>query len=264
MARHAMLLVIDIGNTNVTFGVFDGDRLVEDFRATTLRGRTADEFAVFIHSVLALRGIALSSLTQCVLASVVPPLTATLAKYVSDVLRIPLLVVGPGTRTGMPILYDNPRDVGADRVVNAVAAYERFKSGLIVVDFGTATTFDCVSPKGEYLGGAIVPGIQISAEALFARAARLSRVELALPPHVIGRNPTHSMQSGLVYGYASLVDGMVRRIRAESDFECSVIATGGLARLISKAAETIDLFDDHLTLHGLRIIYERNRKNENG
>jgi type III pantothenate kinase len=158
----------------------------------------------------------------------------------------------------MPILYDNPREVGADRIVNAVAAFDRVQGPVIVVDFGTATTFDCVSPKGEYLGGAIVPGIQISAEALFSRAAKLSRIEIAVPPRVVGRNPTHSMQSGILHGYASMVDGMIGRINEELGYESAVIATGGLASLIAKLTKSIQHVDDALTLEGMRIVYERN------
>jgi type III pantothenate kinase len=168
------------------------------------------------------------------------------------------VVVGPGTKTGIAVKYESPREVGADRIVNAVAAFERFRSGVIVVDFGTATTFDCVTPKGEYLGGVITPGVQISAEALFSRAARLHRVELALPPRVVGRNPVHSMQSGIVYGYAGLVDGLVSRLRKELGYPCRVVATGGLARLIAPQTEAIEEVDDDLTLTGLRLIHERN------
>jgi type III pantothenate kinase len=169
------------------------------------------------------------------------------------------LVVGPGIRTGMAILYENPREVGADRIVNAVAAYEKVKGGVIVVDFGTATTFDCVTPKGEYLGGVIAPGIQISADALFARAAKLPRVEIAKPAKVVGRNTVHSMQSGIVYGYVGLVDGLVERLLSELGYPCAVIATGGLGPLIAPLSKTIGEVDDVLTLVGLRILFERNR-----
>lgn len=254
-----MLLAIDVGNTNISFGLFDGANLVYHFRSASSRDRTADEYTVFVRQVLALRSIEHRSVNAAIIASVVPTLTDTMVALVRRAFAREPIVVGPGTRTGMPILYDNPRDVGADRIVNAVAAYEVVRGGLVVVDFGTATTFDCVSPKGEYLGGAIVPGIQISAEALFSRAAKLARVEFAVPPRVVGRNTPHSMQSGITFGYASLVDGMIDRIREELGFPCAVWATGGLASSIAKLATTIERVDDNLTLEGMRIVYERNR-----
>lgn len=253
-----MLLAIDIGNTNICFGLFEGTKLVSQFRCATTLERTADEYTVFLLQVLAIRQIDPRGINAVVMASVVPPLTDTFVAFVRRACAREPLVVGPGTRTGMPILYDNPKDVGADRIVNAIAAYEVVKSGLIVVDFGTATTFDCVSAKGEYLGGAISPGINISTEALFARAARLTRVEITVPPKVVGRNTPQSMQSGISFGYASLVDGMVARIRNELGFACAVWATGGLAPLMAKLATSIEHVDEHLTLHGLRIVHERN------
>jgi len=253
-----MLLAIDVGNTNITFGLLDGARLVSQFRSASSRTRTADEYAVFVREVLSLRGIDYKAIRAAIVASVVPPLTDTMAELVRRAFAREPMVVGPGIRTGMPILYDNPREVGADRIVNAVAAFDRVQGPVIVVDFGTATTFDCVSPKGEYLGGAIVPGIQISAEALFSRAAKLSRIEIAVPPRVVGRNPTHSMQSGILHGYASMVDGMIGRINEELGYESAVIATGGLASLIAKLTKSIQHVDDALTLNGMRIVYERN------
>ncbi len=253
-----MLLAIDVGNTNISFGLFDEDKLVYHFRSASSRTRTADEYTVFIRQVLALRAIEHREINAAIIASVVPTLTDTMVSLVRGMFAREPLVVGPGTRTGMPILYDNPRDVGADRIVNAVAAYEAVNGGLVIVDFGTATTFDCVSPKGEYLGGAIVPGIQISAEALFLRAAKLARVEFAVPPRVVGRNTPHSMQSGIAFGYASLVDGMIERIRKELEFPCAVWATGGLAPLIAQLASSIERVDDNLTLEGMRIVYGRN------
>jgi type III pantothenate kinase len=254
-----MLLAIDVGNTNISFGLFDDTNLVYHFRSASSRTKTADEYTVFVRQVLALRSIDHHAINAAIIASVVPTLNDTMVALVRRAFAREPIVVGPGTRTGMPILYDNPRDVGADRIVNAVAAYEVVRAGLVIVDFGTATTFDCVSPKGEYLGGAIVPGIQISAEALFSRAAKLSRVEFAVPPRVVGRNTPNSMQSGIAFGYASLVDGMIGRIREELDFPCAVWATGGLAPLIAKLATTIERVDDNLTLEGMRIVYERNR-----
>jgi type III pantothenate kinase len=253
-----MLLVIDVGNTNTSFGVFEGNALLHHVRSESARARTADEYAVLVRQMLALRGVDPDKIDSAILASVVPSLTDTMAELVRRAFSREPLVVGPGIRTGMSILYENPREVGADRIVNAVAAYEWAKSGVIVVDFGTATTFDCVTPKGEYLGGVITPGVQISAEALFARAARLSRVEIALPPKVVGRNPVHSMQSGIVYGYAGLVDGLCARLKKELGYPCRVVATGGLAKLIAPQTEAIEVVDNDLTLTGLRILYERN------
>ena len=257
-----MLLVIDVGNTNIVYGLFEGEELVHQFRVESGRGRTADEYAVVVRQLLAMYEIDAKRVTAAIIASVVPALTEPMIDLVRRAFGREPLVVGPGIRTGMAILYENPREVGADRIVNAVAAYERDNRdgrGVIVVDFGTATTFDCVTPKGEYLGGVIAPGIQISADALFSRAAKLPRVEIAKPPKVVGRNTLHSMQSGIVYGYVGLVDGLVDRLQAELAYPCAVIATGGLATLIAPLSRTIGEVDDVLTLVGLRILYERNR-----
>jgi type III pantothenate kinase len=271
-----MLLVIDVGNTNISFGLFADPAVAPDapppsaksmppprtllhhVRCESARSRTADEYAVLVRQMLALRGVDPNRIDSAIIASVVPALTDTMIELVRSAFGCEPLVVGPGIKTGMAILYENPREVGADRIVNAVAAYEWAKGGVIAVDFGTATTFDCVTPKGEYLGGVITPGVQISAEALFSRAARLHRVEITLPPKVVGRNPVHSMQSGIVYGYAGLVDGLVDRIKRELTYPCRVVATGGLARLIAPQTEAIEAVDDDLTLTGLRLIFERN------
>lgn len=253
-----MLLVIDVGNTNIVYGLFDGESLLHQFRVETSRSKTADEYHVVACQLLALRGVARTAVDAAIVASVVPALTDTMISLSRSLIGKDPLVVGPGIRTGMAILYENPKEVGADRIVNAVAAYERVKDAVIVVDFGTATTFDCITPKGEYLGGVIAPGIQISADALFARAAKLPRVEIARPAKVIGRNTVHSMQSGIVYGYVGLVDGLVTRLRAELKEDARVIATGGLAPLIAPMSQTIAEVSDDLTLIGLRLLYERN------
>lgn len=253
-----MLIAVDVGNTNISYGVFDGERLVHHLRTESARARTADEFAVLVRQMLTLRGVNPDDIDGAVLASVVPPLTDTMTQFIETAFGCVPLVVGPGIKTGIRVLYETPHAVGADRIVNAVAAYAWAKDGVICVDFGTATTFDCITPKGDYLGGVIAPGITISAEALFARASRLHRVEIARPDRVVGRNPVGSMQSGIVYGYAGLVDGLCKRLEAELDYPCRVLATGGLANLIAPETESIEHVDDHLTLTGLRLIYERN------
>ena len=254
-----MLLAIDVGNTNIVYGLFDGERLLHQFRVESARGRTADEYAVQLRALLDMRGVGHEGVEAAILACVVPSLNEPMAELVRRAFGRDVMVVGPGIRTGMAILIENPREVGADRIADAVAGYDRAKGGVIVVDFGTSTNFDCVTPKGEYLGGVLAPGLQISADAFFARAAKLPRVEIARPPKVLGRNTIHAMQSGIVYGYVGLVDGIVERLKAELDYPCAVIATGGLAPLIAPLSKTIDEVDDTLTLVGLRILYERNR-----
>ena len=255
-----MLLVIDVGNTNIVFGLYDGDVLREHWRAETNPERTADEYGVFCTQYLALSGIARAEVDRGIMSSVVPPMSHALVTMVRRYFGFELVQVGPGIKTGMPILYDNPREVGADRVVNGVAAFETFADACIVVDFGTATTFDSISAKGEYQGGAIAPGIGISADALFQHASKLPRIELIRPRTVVGKNTVQSMQAGIIYGYVGLVDGLVRRMATEMGGAPNVIATGGLARLIASESTTIAHVDDELTLKGLKIIHQRNVK----
>ena len=253
-----MLLAVDIGNTNIVFGLYRGRTLEQTFRVSTVRTRTEDEYGVMLQQLLMLRKVPNDAIDAAIIASVVPPLTDVLADAIRHAFAREPLVVGPGLKTGVPVLYENPRDVGADRIVNAVAAFERIKGPVIVVDFGTATTFDCISPKGEYLGGVIVPGVQVSLDGLLSRAAKLTRVELAAPPHVLGRNTTHALQSGVVFGYASMVDGMVGRLEAELGYTCHVMATGGLSTLICKHTARVQEVDVNLTLDGLCLLHERN------
>ena len=254
-----MLLTIDVGNTNTVLGVFDGASLQHHWRIETSHTRTGDEYGILARQLFAAVGLDHRAVKAVAVSSVVPPMAFTLTQMATRYFGVEPLFVGPGVKTGMPILYENPREVGADRVVNAVAAYEKWKQGLIVVDFGTATTFDAVTPKGEYLGGAICPGVAISMEALFQAASKLPRVEFARPPQVVGRNTVHSMQSGLVYGYVGLVDGICARMAGELGFPPKVVATGGLASLVAGLSQAISEVDEHLTLDGLRLIFERNR-----
>jgi type III pantothenate kinase len=254
-----VLLAIDVGNTNTVLGVFEGQALRQQWRVETARSRTHDEWGILVRQLFAAAALDPARVRAIAVASVVPPLSFALEQMSSRYFGVAPLFVGPGIKTGMPILYDNPREVGADRVVNAVAAYHRWRCGLVVVDFGTATTYDAVSPKGEYLGGAIAPGISISMEALFRAAAKLPRVEFSRPPHVVGKNTVASIQSGLVYGYVGLVDGICGRMQEELGFPVKVVATGGLAPLIAGVSRAISEVDEHLTLDGLRLVYELNR-----
>jgi type III pantothenate kinase len=255
-----MLLAIDVGNTNISLGLFDADRkLRADWRLETRSGRTADEYVSILSELFRRADLEFGVVTSVAISSVVPPIVSPLERLCRVYLNLTPLVVGPGTKTGVPVLTENPREVGADRIVNAVAAHDRWPQGAIVVDFGTATTFDVVSARGEYLGGVIAPGLNVSADALFHATAKLPRVEIAHPATAIGRNTVASMQSGLVFGYAGLVDALVGRIKAEVDFTPRVVGTGGLAPLIAVEARSIDECDDMLTLRGLAIIHDRNR-----
>ena len=262
------LLAVDVGNTNTVLGVFRDGELAAHWRIQTVAQRTSDEYAVLLKTLLDLDGFPWKKpetesgglgIDAGIISSVVPPTLFGIQQFFKRHCGGAALVVGPGIKTGMPILYENPREVGADRIVNAVAAFEQYKSGCIVVDFGTATTWDVVNPKGEYLGGVIAPGIQISAEALYEHAAKLPRVELARPGKIVARNTIASMQAGLVYGYAGMVDALVERIRAELDFPLRCIATGGLAPLIATETKTIEATDELLTLKGLKILFQRNQ-----
>ena len=248
-----MLLAVDVGNTQTVLGLFDGGTLADTWRVATDRSRTGDELVVLLGGLLdpdAVDGICLST--------TVPLLLREWERLAGRWAHAPLLAVGPGVRTGIPIRYDDPREVGPDRIVNAVAASERYGPPCIVVDFGTSTNFDIVSPEGEYVGGVLAPGIEISMDALFARAARLVKVDLSAPATVIGKTTVGGLQSGLVYGFAGQVDGIVGRIREELGVEAQTVATGGLADLIAPHARTLDRVDPHLTLEGLRIVWSRN------
>lgn len=253
-----MLLVIDVGNTNTSLGVYDGESLVAHWRLTTARARTVDEYGVYSRNVLALAGIDSQTITAVAVASVVPPLNPVLKRMAEVYFHRSPLFIDHTTDTGMPILYDPPSDVGADRIVDSVAALNKYGAPIVVVDFGTATTFDAVDTGGRYLGGVITPGIMISSEALFARAARLPRVEIRQPSRVIGNSTVGSMQSGLYYGYVGLVDGILKLMLEELGGAPRVVATGGLAPLIATGSKLIDTVDDTLTLEGLRLIHQRN------
>ena len=263
-----MLLVLDVGNTNTVLGVFEpkpGEtpakhgRLIAHWRVTTIKAQTVDEYGVLFRNLFAMNGLEVASIKGIVISSVVPPLDSTLREVCERYFRIKPLFIEPGVKTGMPVHYENPAEVGADRIVNSVAAFEKYGGPCIVVDFGTATTFDVISAKGEYMGGVITPGISISADALFSRTARLPRVDIRKPTRVLATNTVNSVQSGLYYGYLGLIDGIQGRLMEELGRDMTVIATGGLASLMGSGSKYIREVDDLLTLEGLRIIYERNQ-----
>jgi len=253
-----VLLAIDIGNTNITLGVYDGESLAATWRISTDANKQADEYAVLFNGLLQTRGMPDSVITEIVICSVVPPLTGVFEEFCQKQFGLRPLVVGMGVKTGMRILYENPRDVGADRVADAVAAYQKYGGPVIVVDLGTATVFDAISKDGEYLGGAIAPGIGVAAEALVARASKLTRVELEAPPNAIGRTSPASMQSGLIYGYVGLIEGLVARFKRELGGGAKVVGTGGLAAIMAGETDVMDTVDPDLTLEGLKLIHEMN------
>jgi type III pantothenate kinase len=255
-----MLLAADVGNSETVLGIYEAEHLVEHWRLQTVAGRTSDEYGVLVRSLLAQAGHAPSEVDQVALCCVVPPVLPRWVDMATRVFGIEPLVVGPGVRTGVSVLYEQPRDVGADRICNAAAAFERFHASCVVVDFGTATILDVVSQKGEYLGGVICPGVATSLDALVSHASKLPRIELKRPPRVMGRDTVGSMQSGLIYGFVSLVDGMVARLSAELGDTPRVIATGGSAPLFAAESRTIEAVDEFLTLTGLRLIHARQER----
>ncbi len=253
-----MLLVIDVGNTHTVLGVYEGEKLIHHWRVWTDREKTSDEYGILIRNLYDGSRFSSHEVTAIIISSVVPPLTPTIVELCVRYFGIAPVVVGPGIRTGISIKMDNPKEVGADRIVNAVAAHEKYGKACIVVDFGTATTFDYVSEQGDYMGGVIAPGANISAEALFRQASKLPRVEISKPASVIGKNTVAAMQSGIFFGYVALVEGIIDRMKKEIRQEPMVVATGGLARVIAGESSKIHVIDENLTLDGLRIIYERN------
>ncbi len=254
-----MLLVVDIGNTNIALGLFKGNNLVQHWKIRTERDKTCDEYGIVLLNLLSLTHLDAESIKSVIISSVVPPLTPVFQELGQNLFKMKPLVVGPGLKTGMPILYENPQEVGADRVVASVAAFEKYGGPAIVVDFGTATTFDAVSAKGEYLGGSIAPGIQIAAEALYLKTAKLPRIEIKKPQHAIGRTTVTSMQSGLYFGYIGLVSNIIKEFSKELGENIKVVATGSFASQIYPDLELIEYLEPFLVLEGLRIIHDRNK-----
>ncbi|QPC47994.1 type III pantothenate kinase [Mangrovibacillus cuniculi] len=254
-----MIFVLDVGNTNIVFGVYEGEKLMYHWRAETDRHKSEDEFGMFVKSLFDTVGLRFDQMEGVIISSVVPPIMYALEKMCEKYFKIKPLVVGPGIKTGLNIKYDNPKEVGADRIVNAVAAIKEYGSPLIIVDFGTATTYCYINEQQQYMGGAIAPGIGISTEALYSKAAKLPRIEITRPDEIIGRNTVSAMQAGILFGYVGQVEGIVQRIKAQANKEPLVIATGGLSSLIAKESNVIDIVDSELTLKGLRMIYNRNK-----
>ncbi|MQG22647.1 MAG: type III pantothenate kinase [SAR202 cluster bacterium] len=257
-----MLLAIDIGNTNITIGLFNKETLEKTWRISTSRNNTSDEYGTNILNILSNKDISNKDISAIVMCSVVPPLTTTFVDLFKDYFNISPLIIGSGTKTGIKIMYDSPRDVGADRIVDAAAVLHLYKGPAIIVDLGTATVFDAITANGEYLGGAISPGIGVSAESLYKATSQLKRVELIAPKTAIGKTTTHAIQSGLILGYSELIKGMIKRFKEELDNNAKIIATGGLADIISKEVNLFDIIDHDLTLKGLQILYKLNSTQE--
>lgn len=255
-----MLLAIDVGNTNIVMGLYQQKELLVNWRIDSDRTQTEDEYGVLIRNLFYHSYLDSEAVDDIIISSVVPPLTQILTRMSKKFMNIEPTIVGPDIETGLKVSYDNPKEVGADRIVNAVAGYEKYGGPLIIVDFGTATTFCAISAQGDYRGGAIAPGITISTNALFEQAAKLPRVELTKPEQLIGKNTVSSMQSGIFYGFIGQVDGIIKRMKSEFETTPKVIATGGMAYLIYPESETIDILNSYLTLEGLRLIYERNKQ----
>ncbi|WP_147535893.1 type III pantothenate kinase [Bacillus marasmi] len=256
-----MIFVFDVGNTNIVLGVYDNDELKHHWRIETNRNRTEDEYGMVVKQLFDHAKLSFSEINGIIISSVVPPIMFALERMCNKYFHVKPVVVGPGIKTGLNIKYENPREVGADRIVNAVAAIHEYGSPLIIVDFGTATTYCYVNEHSQYMGGAIAPGIGISTEALYSRAAKLPRIEIVRPEHVIGKNTVAAMQAGILYGYVGQVEGIVQRMKDQSPVPAKVIATGGLATLIAEESKVIDVVDPYLTLKGLKLIYKRNMEN---